>query len=191
MPDPVGVVDVVRLVIAVTLLLAGGSKLFSPQALARGLAEMSGRAATAAGPFTTAARAVAVVELTAAVLLAGYWSSPIGALLAGAVGFGIAAFATAGLVLRRRPSCGCFGADSGRPVGPVNLAAGLAMAAGAGLIVQAGPGRGDPADGLVLTALCTLAVVLIGRRAALARPFRRHFRTFASAPVARELSKTS
>jgi hypothetical protein len=187
-PDSVGVADVVRLVIAVILLLAGGSKLFSPQALARGLAEMSGRVSTATGGFAVAARAVAVVELTAAVLLAGQWSTPIGGLLAGAVGFGIAAFAGTGLVLRRRPSCGCFGADSGRPVGPVNLAAGLAITAGAALIGRAGPGWGEPAEGLILTALCTLAVVLVGHRAALARPFRRHFRTFASAPVARELS---
>ncbi|MCM4080894.1 MauE/DoxX family redox-associated membrane protein [Paractinoplanes hotanensis] len=184
------VVDAVRLAVAVTLLLAGGAKLFSPRALARALAEMSGRPGRT-GVFVTVARTVAVVELTAAVLLAGGWFAPGGAVLAGGVGVGIASFAGAGLVLRRRPACGCFGADSGRPVGPANVAAGLALAAGAVLTGLGADGDAGAADRLVLAALGALVVVLVRRWAVLVRPFGRHFRIFAEAPVAPAVTKPS
>jgi hypothetical protein len=176
-----GLLDLLRLVIAVTLLVAGASKLLSPFPLARGLGQVYGWAASRRRSATLVARAVAAVEVVAALLVATRWLEPAGYLLVGLVGCGIAGFAVTALTRGRSAECGCFGGSGGRPVGAGNVLAGLGLLAGAAvLVVTPSTAAADAAGGVLLglTSASALAVVLVRRRSQLLRPFRHHFRSF-------------
>jgi hypothetical protein len=174
--------DVGRLAIAVTLVVAGGSKLVSPQPLARSLGQTFGwgRPAGAA-----AARAVAVVEVVAGLLAASYWAATVGLALTGLVGSGVVVLVVVALHRGVTAPCGCFGEARGRPVGVRNLAAGAALLAGAiGLLALPGAAR-VPAELLLpLTAVLAMVAVMLRDRARLRSPFRRHFRPVPAGPVA-------
>lgn len=171
-----------RLAIAVTLLVAGASKLVSPGPLARSLGQTyrwSGRSGT------VAARAVAVVELLAAFLLASYWAATAGLALAGLVGAGIVAFVATALRRGSTAPCGCFGEVGGRPIGARNLLAGTGLLGGAIalLVLPGGAPAAAPAElALPLTVLIALVAVMVRDRVRLLAPFLRHFRPPPAAP---------
>jgi hypothetical protein len=189
--------DLGTLAIAVTLLVAGASKLLSPHPLARGLGQVYAWAGARRRLAAGLARGIACVEVVAALLVATRWWSPAGYLLAGVVGLGIAGFATSALTRGRAVACGCFGETGGRPVGAVNVLAGLGLVVGSaillvvserssgasdavGFAVARSVPAPDPTDGtlLGLTSVLALAVVLVRHRSRLLDPFRRHFRSF-------------
>jgi hypothetical protein len=176
------VLDLGTLAIAVTLLVAGASKLLSPHPLARALGQVYAWAQARRPVVTGLARGIACLEIAAALLVATRWLSPAGYLLAGVVGLGIAGFATSALTRGRAVACGCFGETGGRPVGAVNVLAGLGLVAGSAVLLAIA--RSVPApeltDGtlLGLTSGLALVVVLVRHRSRLLGPFRRHFRSF-------------
>jgi hypothetical protein len=170
--------DAGRLAVAVTLLVAGASKLISPRPLATGLGQVFGWARPVG---TVAAMTVAAVELVAAFLLAGAWAVTAGLALTGLVGAGIVGFATAAMRRGATAPCGCFGESSGRPIGVHSLLAGAGLLAGAiGLLVLTGTGTAAAELMLPLTAVIAMVAVMVRDRARLVAPFRRHFGELAS-----------
>ena len=170
--------ELVSLAIAVPLLLAGGSKLMSPAPLAAALGNVYRWAGSRPNLTALIVWVVAAAELSAALLVLTGWLRPAGFVLTGAVGLGIAGFAVSALLLRRRVSCGCFGEAGGRPLGPGNVLAGLALVAGAFIARQAGPPQTAEAVLLLLACTVALAWVLSKHRTRLSGPFGRHFRSF-------------
>lgn len=170
--------ELVSLVIAVPLLLAGASKLLRPGPLAAALGKVyrwaGSRPVLAAG----IARAVAVVELAAAFLVLTGWWRPGGSVLAGVVGLGIAGFAASALLLGRTAVCGCFGETDGKPLGAGNIVVGVALVAGAFLALQGSSARTSKEILLLLASTAALARVLFKHRHRLSGLFGRHFRSF-------------
>jgi hypothetical protein len=117
--------------VVITLLLrTGAAKLVSP-----------GQASAAVGELlparlsvpVAAIRALAVIELTAAIAIAVPWLWFVAQVVAGLLGV---AFAVAGALGEWRGSsspCGCFGSRSSRPLGTGNILLGLAFLASAAL----------------------------------------------------------
>jgi hypothetical protein len=169
------------LAIAVTLLVAGASKLLSPHPLARALGQVYAWARARRSVATGLARGIACLEIAAALLVATRWLGPAGYLLTAVVGLGITGFAISALTRGRAVACGCFGETGGRPVGAVNVLAGLGLVAGSAvLLVPRSVPAPEPTEGtlLGLTSVLALAVVLVRHRSRLLGPFRRHFRSF-------------
>lgn len=175
--------EVGRLALAVTLLVAGASKLFSPRPLARSLTQTYRQVRPGAAIVT--ARAVAVTELAAAFLVASFWAPAVGLGLAGLTGLGIVVFTTTAMIRGTTAPCGCFGESSGRPVGLRNLLAGAGLLIGAALLaaplVEPLPVAQPEAPAraavfLPLTAAVSLAAVMLRDRSRLLSPFLRHFR---------------
>jgi hypothetical protein len=165
--------DAGRLAVAAILLVGGASKLFSPQPLAVSLGQVYGWARPIG---VAAARAVAVIELVAAFLLAGAWAVTAGLALTGLVGTGIVAFSVTAVRRGATAPCGCFGESSGRPVGARNMLAGVGLLGGAvGLLILPESGSAPAALVLPLTATTALVAVMVRDRARLLAPFRRHF----------------
>ncbi|WP_117211569.1 MauE/DoxX family redox-associated membrane protein [Allorhizocola rhizosphaerae] len=175
---PIWLTDLVSLAVAVPLLLAGSSKLLSPAPLANGLGEVYRWAVSRPRARIRIARAVAAAELTAAFLVLTGWLGPVGYVLAGGVGLGIAGFAASAIRLGRTVKCGCFGETAGRPLGAGNVVAGFALAAGS-VLAFAGSPTGSRHE-LLLSAASAIALawVLFKHRSRLAGPFTRHFRSF-------------
>lgn len=170
--------DLGSLAIAVTLLVAGASKLLSPHPLARGLGQVYAWAESRRSLATRLARGIACLEISASLLVATRWLSPAGYLLVGLIGLGIAGFATSAITRGRTAACGCFGETGGRPIGAVNVLVGLGLLGGSViLLVLSAP---DASDGtlLGLTSVLALTVVLVRHRSRLLSPFGRHFRSF-------------
>lgn len=144
--------QLLAMALAAVLLVAGASKLFSPDRLAANLRAVSGVG------NTKLARAVGVAEIAAAVLVSLPAVRPLGAGLGLLIGLGIAGWVT--LAMRRQvtASCGCFGGSSTKPLGPANLFAGLGLALGFGVLVAYQPAW-DPA--IQLAAVETLAVLVV------------------------------
>lgn len=175
---PIWLSDIASVAVAVTLLLAGASKLFNPTPLADGLGKVYRWAASRRTLVVRIVRGVAVAEVAAALLVAAAWVNPVGFVLAGALGLSIAGFAVSAIVLGRTVACGCFGETGGRPLGPGNVAAGIALAAGSLLaFLGASSGAGRAVLLLVVSAVA-LAWVLFKHRTRLADPLTRHFRSF-------------
>jgi hypothetical protein len=175
---PIWLYDTASVAVAVTLLLAGASKLFRPAPLAEGLGKVFRWAASRRALVIRLVRGVAAAEVTAALLVPVAWLNPVGLVLAGVLGLAIAGFAVSAIVLGRTVACGCFGETGGRPLGPGNVAAGIALCAGSFLaFLGASTGTGK---NVLLPAVCAVALawVLFKHRARLAGPFARHFRSF-------------
>ena len=175
--------DAGRLAVAVMLLLAGGAKLLSPHPLAAALVKAYPGTATRPGLPVHVARGTAAVEVLAALLAATQSWVTAGLALAAVVGLGVTAFAVSAVVLDRRTPCGCFGVTGDKPLGLRNALAGLALAAGAALLLAAGSGDplGYAGSGALLGAasVLTLVITVARHRAALMRPIARHFQGFA------------
>lgn len=169
----VHVFDAARLAIAVVLLVAGASKLFSPRRLAVSLGQVVGWNRPVG---IWIARAVAVTELAAAFLLASSWALGAALALTSLVGAGTVVFAITAIRRGATAPCGCFGESSDRPVGLRNLLAGTGLVAGAiALLVWPAPDAATAELMLPLVAATALVGVMVRDRARLLAPFRRHF----------------
>jgi hypothetical protein len=174
-------VDAGRLAIAVTLLIAGASKLVSPRLPAASLGEVYGWTRPVG---TGAVRTVAAIELVAATLVASGWALTAGLALTALVGTAIVAFTLTAMRRGVDSPCGCFGESGDRPIGARNLLAGAGLLAGAaGLALLPGTVAAPAALGLPLTAVIALAVVMVRDRARLLAPFQRHFGPVPAGPV--------
>ncbi|MEU8264997.1 MauE/DoxX family redox-associated membrane protein [Micromonospora sp. NPDC048999] len=174
------VLDATRLAIAVTLLFAGASKLLSPYPLAHGIRSAFNWTRAHLRASSYLARGIAVVEITASLLVASAWLLPIGLVSVGAVGAGVIVFTLVSMSRGARVSCGCFGESSGKPAGVPNLLAGVAFVGVAALLLVLDRGAGaDPALLLALTAILAVAAAMVRHRAELLRPYARHFKSFA------------
>lgn len=173
--------DAGLLAVAVTLVVAGGSKLVSPQPLARSLGQTFGLGRLRG---VVAARAVAVVEIVAAFLVASHWVVTVGLTMAGLVGVGIIVFVVAAMRRGTTVPCGCFGEARGRPVGVGNLTAGAALLAGAiGLLALPGAARVSTELSLPLAAVLAVVAVMLRDRTRLLSPFRRLFQPLPAVPA--------
>jgi hypothetical protein len=118
--------------LGVLFLVAGGSKLFSPDPLTRTLRTIL-RLSWTSRIIELVARGLGVVEIVCAVCVSAI--PKLGAPTAFALGAGIAVFSLIAVTGDHSISCGCFGRSGGRPLGVRNLLAGAGIMAGAGLLV--------------------------------------------------------
>ena len=146
-------------VLAGTLLCAGAAKMAVPVHLGRAL----GGLLPALGPRAVRlVRAVAAAEIATAVALSVPAARGIGATAAAVLG---AAFAIVGGVAagRRTDSpCGCFGRARGNPLGVRNVVFGLAVVAGAALLLTDRSGGWSDHDGLPALAAAAVTLLLAG-----------------------------
>jgi hypothetical protein len=144
-------------VTASILLIAGMAKLVSPTQLGQALAELPFvRGQVPAG----AVRTLAAVEIAAALLLPVPATRTAAAAAAGVLGLGFVGAGLAGWLGGSTTACGCFGSRAGRPLGPVNVAAGVLVIVSAAVTAGA-PAAAGPAHyfricvvGLALATLC-------------------------------------
>jgi hypothetical protein len=141
------------------LVVAGIGKFVVPRPLTQALSELLGR-----DPGERVVRAVGVVELIAAVTLIVEATRGASAVLVAVLGAAFAVFGAAGLVRKTTLACGCFGRSESRPLGAVNIAAGIGLAAILPINTMYGP-RGDYATGVVLTtSLLVMIICLLTHR---------------------------
>lgn len=151
------VVVVLDAVTASILLIAGMAKAVSPGQLGQALAELP---VVRNGVSTGAVRGLAGVEIATALLLPVPPVRVVAAVAAGVLGLGFVGAGLAGWLGGSTTACGCFGSRGGRPLGPVNVAAGVLVIVSAAVTVRA-PAAADPAHyfricvvGIALATLC-------------------------------------
>jgi len=172
--------ELVRLVAAATMLMAGASKLFDPYPMAKGLNQVFTSPVLSPARWAYVARLVAAAELLAALLIATRWAHEAGLLLLLIVGVGIIGFAGIAMATKKRVSCGCFGGNGTQSVGLPNLLMGTGLA-GAAVVLLTAPARpagGEPDWLLSATAALATVAVLVRHRASLLPPFTQHFQSF-------------
>ena len=156
----------IRLLLGAILVVAGAAKLADLEGSRRAAHELS-TPKRLAGPLGLLLP-LAELAIAAALLPA---ASARAAATAAAGLLALFSVAVAGSLARsRRPDCGCFGRLHSAPIGPGTLARNLALAAVAGLVAAAGPGKslGDALDAAEITpiaatvALVALALIVQG-----------------------------
>ena len=145
--------------VAALLILAGVSKLYSPQHLRRALMELF--PGPISRPIGRTVRPLALVEIAGGCGLLALPSRPFAAGVV--VGLGVA-FLIAGVLGVLRGStlaCGCFAGPGGKPLGWRNVLAGLALAVLAGLnllVPYSSPVHRDSAE---LSTICTAVLTVL------------------------------
>ncbi|WP_445528406.1 MauE/DoxX family redox-associated membrane protein [Streptomyces cyslabdanicus] len=140
-------------VIAV-LVRAGAAKLAAPAVAAAAVGELK----RSHGPVPTAwIRALGVVEMTAAIATVLPVLRLAALMMVLVLGLGFAAAGAGGMARGTGKPCGCFGAESGRPLGPANIAIGAVFT---GFTVLALALRGTANDASFGSATALLAVTL-------------------------------
>lgn len=142
---------------------AGATKLVKPAATTAALREIAPMQRI---PLDTLVRIVAVLEILAAFTYAIPAAQRPGQILVGLLGISFAVMGVAGALRGSSVPCGCFGAESTRPLGTVNILMGVALIAIAGwnLAVQPTADAGVVASALVAVALSSGWLLVTHRR---------------------------
>ncbi len=146
----------VNAVAAALLLNSGLAKVVAPDVLRRALVEVVPSFAGTNAPVLV--RALAAVELAAAVALLVAPARMAAALVTALLGVGFAAFGLLGKLRGSSTPCGCFGASDKQPLGWTNVALGVLLAAVLPLNAANGPVTHPDytAGALMLAAMGTL-----------------------------------
>jgi Methylamine utilisation protein MauE len=145
--------------LAGTLLCAGAAKTAVPAHLGRALGGLLPAVGARAVPLV---RVVAAAEIATAVALSVPAAREVGATAAAVLG---AAFAIVGAIAAGRRTgspCGCFGRAQGKPLGVRNVVFGLAVVAGAALLLTDPSGGWSGHEGLPALGAATVTLLLAG-----------------------------
>jgi hypothetical protein len=154
----------VNAAVATLLLMAGAAKVINPSVTAAALGELRRGDQPVSEQLV---RVFGATEMLVAVVLSISGLRVPAASLTGLLGVSFAAAGLLGMVRGTEQPCGCFGAESNRPLGPGNLMLGLAFAgvAVADLLSQQ---PGDEGRATLMTAALVSILTsawLIGRNA--------------------------
>ncbi|MEV4759742.1 MauE/DoxX family redox-associated membrane protein [Micromonospora sp. NPDC049559] len=146
-----------NVVLATLLIRASAGKLVTPGLTASALSELfPGLMRSGSGIV----RATALAEGLAALSTVIATLRLPGQILVALLGAGFVLLGVAGLLKGSQQPCGCFGASSTRPLGTVNIAAGLLLLLVAAVNFWAPP-PAEPANVAAYTSMCT-AIASIG-----------------------------
>jgi hypothetical protein len=157
MPN-VGIVATLAALAAV-LLCAGSAKVAMPHSAARGLSSVLGRGRRASPALV---RSFAFVEVAVAFALFWHATRPAGLIVASGIGLVFIGLGLLGLARRVRKPCGCFGRSTGRPLGRVNVLAGVVILIGSAMLfvlTRSAPTGGSEAV-LPVTSVFTLGLAM-------------------------------
>lgn len=139
--------------LATLLIRAAAGKLVTPGPIAAALAELFPGLPRFGGG---AVRAIAAVEGLAALSTVVAALRLPGQILVAALGTGFVLLGAAGWLRGSRQPCGCFGASGTRPLGPVNIAAGVFLVLVAAVNLWAPP----PAEPVTVAAYTSLGTAI-------------------------------
>jgi hypothetical protein len=116
--------EIVRCTAAAVLLCSGAAKHAAPASASRAVAELVKARAL---PARTIVRLTATLEVLAALALLVPDGSAVASALMLVLGTAFTAVGVMGATRRDAPACGCFGRETGQPLGWRNAAAGISL----------------------------------------------------------------